>query len=174
MRPSSRFPILGALLISALAFFASCQTSRKVATPPYHVAAAPMGAVGRTLSNPRSPTTTTTTIMTTVPGTAPTAELDLTTPGHPIASPSPSRPSPARGKAAPRKTRAARANARGTASAPQPALAAIEYPIAKAVRGKPGFVFSPFDTKGRYIDVRGWTSGSKVKDPWTNKIFIVP
>ena len=48
------------------------------------------------------------------------------------------------------------------------------FPMAKAVPGKPGYVFSPFDTKGRYIDVRGYPPGSKAKDPWTNKIFIVP
>jgi len=48
------------------------------------------------------------------------------------------------------------------------------FQTAKAVPDKPGYVFSPFDTKGRYIDVRGYPSGSKVRDPWTNKIFIVP
>ncbi len=48
------------------------------------------------------------------------------------------------------------------------------FPTAKAVPGKPGYVFSPFDTKGRYIDVRGYPPGSKAKDPWTDKIFIVP
>ena len=48
------------------------------------------------------------------------------------------------------------------------------FPTAKAVPGKPGYVSSPFDTKGRYIDVSGYPPGSKVKDPWTNKIFIVP
>ena len=48
------------------------------------------------------------------------------------------------------------------------------FPTAKAVPGKPGYVISPFDTKGRYIDVSGYPSGSKAKDPWTDKIFIVP
>jgi hypothetical protein len=48
------------------------------------------------------------------------------------------------------------------------------FPTARAVPGKAGYVFSPFDTKGRYIDVRGYPPGSKAKDPWTNKIFIVP
>ena len=48
------------------------------------------------------------------------------------------------------------------------------FPAAKAVPGKPGYVFSPFDTKGRYVDVRGYPPGSKAKDPWTDKIFIVP
>ena len=49
-----------------------------------------------------------------------------------------------------------------------------EFPTAKAVAGKPGYVVSPFDSSGRYVDVSGYTPGSKVKDPWTDKIFIVP
>jgi hypothetical protein len=48
------------------------------------------------------------------------------------------------------------------------------FPTAKAVPDKPGYVFSPFDSSGRYVDVSGYTSGTKVKDPWTEKIFIVP
>jgi hypothetical protein len=50
----------------------------------------------------------------------------------------------------------------------------LEFPTAKAVPGKPGYVLSPFDPSGRYVDVSGYTPGSKVKDPWTDKIFIVP
>jgi PEGA domain len=48
------------------------------------------------------------------------------------------------------------------------------FPTAQTVPGKPGYVVSPFDTNGRYIDVSGYPSGSKAKDPWTDKIFIVP
>jgi hypothetical protein len=48
------------------------------------------------------------------------------------------------------------------------------FPTAKAVPDKPGYVFSPFDSSGRYVDVSGYTSGTKVKDPWTEKIFVVP
>ena len=48
------------------------------------------------------------------------------------------------------------------------------FPTAKAVPSKPGYVFSPFDTKRRYIDISDYLSGSKAKDPWTDKIFIVP
>jgi PEGA domain len=48
------------------------------------------------------------------------------------------------------------------------------FPTAKAVPGKPGYVYSPFDASGRYIDVSDYPSGSKAKDPWTDKIFIVP
>jgi hypothetical protein len=42
------------------------------------------------------------------------------------------------------------------------------------VPDKPGYVFSPFDSSGRYVDVSGYAPGTKVKDPWTDKIFIVP
>jgi len=35
-------------------------------------------------------------------------------------------------------------------------------------------VMSPYDAEARYVDVSGYASGSKVKDPWTEKIFIVP
>ncbi len=51
---------------------------------------------------------------------------------------------------------------------------AVQYPVAKPVPGKPGFVYSPFESNGTMIDVTGYSSGTKVKDPGTNKIFIVP
>ena len=47
-------------------------------------------------------------------------------------------------------------------------------PTAKPVPGKPGYVFSPFDPSGGYVDVTGYTSGQKVKDPYSGKVFIVP
>jgi hypothetical protein len=52
--------------------------------------------------------------------------------------------------------------------------APAQFPVAKPVPGKPGFVYSPFESNGTMIDVTGYTSGTKVKDPGTNKIFIVP
>jgi hypothetical protein len=58
--------------------------------------------------------------------------------------------------------------------APRTSSAQLELPTAKAVPDKPGYVVSPFDASGRYVDVSGYASGSKVKDPWTDKIFIVP
>jgi hypothetical protein len=51
---------------------------------------------------------------------------------------------------------------------------APQFPVAKPVPGKPGFVYSPFESNGTMIDVTGYSSGTKVKDPGTNKIFIVP
>ena len=49
-----------------------------------------------------------------------------------------------------------------------------EYPTAKVVPGKPGYVFSPYDPNGGYVDVNGFPSGSKVKDPYSGKVFLVP
>jgi len=51
---------------------------------------------------------------------------------------------------------------------------AVQFPVAKAVPGKPGYVFSPYDPNGGYVDVSGYPSGSKVKDPYSQKIFLVP
>jgi hypothetical protein len=48
-------------------------------------------------------------------------------------------------------------------------------PTAKRVPDKPGFVYDPFDPNGTtLLDVRGKASGSKVKEPLSGKIFIVP
>jgi hypothetical protein len=50
-------------------------------------------------------------------------------------------------------------------------------PYAIPVPGKPGFVFSPFEKKKGYkgyIDVRGFSPGTEVKDPYTGKSFLVP
>ena len=50
-----------------------------------------------------------------------------------------------------------------------------EIPRAKPVPGRPGFVYNPFDpTAARLLDVRGKPSGTKLKDPVSGKLFIVP
>jgi hypothetical protein len=68
-------------------------------------------------------------------------------------------------------TRKEAAESSGASRASAPSTA---FPTGKLVPGKPGYVFSPTDKEGRYVDVSGFPSGTKVKDPWTNKIFIVP
>lgn len=42
------------------------------------------------------------------------------------------------------------------------------------VPGKQGLVTSPFAPDNGYIDVRGFPPGTKVKDPYTGKIFLTP
>ena len=69
-----------------------------------------------------------------------------------------------------------------TAATPRPSATprssssnvAAQFPVAKPVPGKPGYVFSPYDPNGGYVDVTGYQSGSKVKDPYSQKIFLVP
>src|SRR5436190_18148453 len=69
-----------------------------------------------------------------------------------------------------------------TAATPRPSATprssssnvAAQFPVAKPVPGKPGYVFSPYDPNGGYVDVTGYLSGSQVKDPYSQKIFLVP
>ena len=57
-------------------------------------------------------------------------------------------------------------------SSPAPA-AEQNFPTAKPVPEKPGYVFSPSEP-GKYVDVSGYPPGSKVKYPYSGKIFLVP
>jgi cytoskeletal protein RodZ len=60
--------------------------------------------------------------------------------------------------------------ASGTSSSAQPGI-----PTAKAVPDRPGFVYNPFNSAANHLlDVRGRASGTKVKDPTSGKLFIVP
>jgi len=108
---------------------------------------------------------------------APTAATsDVTNPGQPVAVPS---PTPVKRSAARKTGTTAKPTPRVTASktkssaSPRPS-AATQFPVAKSVPGKPGLVFNPFKPNGGYIDVSGYASGSKVKDPETQQIFVVP
>jgi hypothetical protein len=71
-------------------------------------------------------------------------------------------------------TRKEAAQSPGSASSSRASAPSTAFPTGKLVPGKPGYVFSPFDKEGRYVDVSGFAPGTKVKDPWTDKIFVVP
>jgi hypothetical protein len=49
-----------------------------------------------------------------------------------------------------------------------------DAPYGIPVPNKPGFVTSPFAPNVGYVDVRGFASGTEVKDPYTDKIFLTP
>ncbi|MCE9520159.1 MAG: hypothetical protein K8R87_11490 [Verrucomicrobia bacterium] len=57
---------------------------------------------------------------------------------------------------------------------PTPPPPTSQYPYGKPVPGKKGFVMSPYDDKAGMIDVRDYAPGTKVRDPYTEKIFLVP
>jgi hypothetical protein len=174
------------VLLFLAVLFAGCGTTRQVAVSSYHVtrdvavgsyrvATAPVHYALRRHSN--EPT---------MVGTTDAIESDVSEPGHPapstqVASP-PQRQSVAGtartqkpSRTSPRVTQTEKPEPEPKPSSPsQASSASTAFPTAKAVPGKPGYVFSPFDSSGRYVDVSGYTPGTKVKDPWTDKIFIVP
>ena len=95
--------------------------------------------------------------------TAPPSDVDV--PGAPVATSPTPLPRLATNRPVPKISPSA--SPRIVSSQPQ-------FPVAKAVPGKPGLVYNPFDPNGGLIDVSGYAPGSKVKDPYANKIFLVP
>jgi hypothetical protein len=149
--------------------------TRDVAVGSYRVATAPVHYALRRRSN--EPT---------MVGTTDAIQSDVTQPGHPAPStqvasaPQPQRKANTTRSQKPPRTTPPVAYSETTQPEPKPlppaqaSSTSTAFPTAKAVPEKPGYVFSPFDSSGRYVDVSGYTSGSKVKDPWTDKIFVVP
>lgn len=184
-RAAARWAIAGAT------FLAGCETAKDVAITSFKVIDAPAAYVRRQIDAEEQPeaasSTTTTTTTTTVPS-------DVTTPGHPVyagpaaqqmppAGPPPQtrpRPTPAASPRATPKREIAETQPAKPSPSPSPSPrvaaspAASQIPYAKPVPGKPGYVFSPFDPNGGYVDVTGYAPGSKVKDPYSGKIFLVP
>ena len=138
------------ILWASFLIVSGCRSAHEVASTSYDAAAAP--------TQTNSVTTTTT-----MDGTAPPVE------SRPRPTPRPERTevttaetNPASTETKPRKE-----------STPRPTPSELDFPTAKPVEGKPGYVYSPFDP-GKYVDVSGYAPGSKVKDPYSGKIFKVP
>jgi hypothetical protein len=164
------------LLLLGLALLPGCRTAHDVAVTSFRVLDAPANFVRRRLDgNERTTTTTTTT----------TASSDsVTTPGRTV-TPSTADRRTATTQGPPRSTTKPSPHPRSSPStltekskaSPSPSRTTstqTQLPTAKPVPGKPGYVFSPFDPSGGYVDVTGYTSGQKVKDPYSGKIFLVP
>lgn len=176
---------LEGLLLFAAVLLAGCGTTknvavtsyhvtRDVAVGSYHVAAAPVNyALGRH-GEPK------------MVGTTEATSSDVTQPGRPVSSQQvtssqqrssalQAQGSQSSSRTTPQGTGRQTTKANTKPSSPESAsYPQTGFPTAKAVPEKPGYVFSPFDSSGRYVDVSGYASGTKVKDPWTDKIFVVP
>ena len=63
---------------------------------------------------------------------------------------------------------------RPASAPPQDRKSKRDIPYAIPVPNKPGFVTSPYSPKSGYVDVRGFPSGTEVKDPYSGKIFLTP
>jgi hypothetical protein len=158
--------------------FSGCRAAHNVAVTSFRVIDAPANYVRNRLDR-RSETETTTTNTTvssdavTTPGrtvtVAPTnrdTQRKVTTQNQPRTSVTPT--------PGPRVTTTEKSKASPSPSPRSATTQTVQYPTAKPVPGKPGYVFSPFDPSGGYVDVNGYTSGQKVKDPYSGKIFLVP
>ena len=185
MKTLARTSLFGAVLL------VGCGTTRDVAVTSYHVTRDVAVGSYRVATAPvhyalrRSRGDTSTTYATSTG----TIESDVTQPGRPVAESEvasarqqqprierdrvSSPPSTAAPRVARKETTQTQSKTKASSSS-HASSGESEFPTAKLVPGKPGYVISPFDSSGRYVDTSGYTSGSKVKDPWTNKIFIVP
>src|SRR5947209_6941753 len=148
----------------------SYKVARAVAVGSYRVASAPVHyATRKSRSEP------------TMVGTTEATSSDVTEPGQPMPPEMASAPQTAAERRqsrtsseVPRTTRKETAQYSTRAGSSRASTSQENFPTAKAVPGKSGYVFSPFDAEGRYVDVSGFAPGTKVKDPWTDKIFLVP
>jgi hypothetical protein len=140
--------IVAPILLVGLVMLSGCRTADEVATSSYNAAAAP------------ATTTTVTTTTTTNPVSGAVETRPRPTPHSEQAEVTTAETKPATTETKPQAT-------------PRSTPAEVDYPTAKPVEGKPGYVYSPFDP-GKYVDVSGYAPGSKVKDPYSGKIFKVP
>ena len=156
------------LLLLGLGLLAGCRTAHDVAVSSFRVLDAPANFVRKRIDAENTQTTTTTTTTT-------TASSDtVTTPGRTVTASSPPqrRTTTTTTKPSPSPTNVTEKSK----PSPSPSRSSTQgqFPTARPVPGKPGYVFSPFDPSGGYVDVTGYTSGQKVKDPYSGKIFLVP
>src|SRR6266498_371793 len=179
-------------LLFAAVLLAGCGTTKNVAVTSYHVTrGAAVGsykvaravAVGsyRVASAPVHYATRKSSSEPTMVGTTEATSSDVTEPAQPMPPEMTSAPQTAAERRqsrtsseVPRTTRKETTQSSTRAGSSRASTSQENFPTAKAVPGKSGYVFSPFDTEGRYVDVSGFAPGTKVKDPWTDKIFLVP
>jgi hypothetical protein len=149
----------------------SYKVARAVAVGSYRVASAPVHYATRKRGDESYTTASTESV-----------PSDVTNPGQPVQPPETVSTSQRQARGGteggqsriPATTRGETGQSSTNTSVSRVSSSQATFPTGKPVPDKPGYVFSPFDKEGRYVDVSGFPSGTKVKDPWTDKIFLVP
>ena len=160
----------GLLLLSGVVLVAGCHTAQKVAVTSFRVVDAPARYVREHIDSADSTTTTTT-------------QTDVVNPGYPVTSPTPATRSTTTSRTAPtttssrpvtQSTPATTSSRPAPTATPRPQVTETrQFPTARPVPNKPGYVYS-LDPSGGIVDVTGYKSGDKAKDPYTQQVFIVP
>ena len=152
---------------AVLGLLCGCRTPHDVAMTSYQGVTAPANVVTQ---EPAQTTVTTTTTTTT--GNQPAPRIEHRT-EHNVAATEPTTAPRPRSTPSGPQLGANTAGSTRAVSSPRPKSSQLEFPTAKPVEGKPGYVYSPYEP-GKYVDVSGYAPGSKVKDPYSGKIFLVP
>lgn len=167
----ARCALLGCIALTG------CGAARDAAVTSFRILDAPANYVRQRIAGPETTTTTTTTTQT-------SESSDVVTPGRPITpQPGAQRRASTRNRSASSSgstSRSSQTETTGPARVPAPsatprpaASQTTQFPTARPVAGRPGYVYS-IDPKGGIVDVTGYKSGDKAKDPYTQQIFIVP
>ena len=159
------------LLLLGLVTLGGCRAAHDVAVTSFHFLDAPANYVRRHLDGDTQTTNASSDAVTT-PGrtvTPSTTTTERKTPTTAQTRPA-TKPGPGPKSSPPTVTE----KSKPSPSASRNISSQSQLPTAKPVPGKPGYVFSPFDPGGGYVDVTGYASGQKVKDPYSGKIFLVP
>ena len=173
VKAAARILMLAAIILSG------CSTARKVAHTSFRVLDAPANYVRRQIDAQEQPATTTTTTTTVASDT-------VTTPGRTVTVPPPTSDTQRRNvrtqdqtrpktgpSASPRSSPATVTEKSKPSPSPSRSVTTqAQYPTAKPVPGKPGYVFSPSITAA--VSRRNATARAKVKSLYPGKSFSSP
>ncbi len=176
--------IILALILAPLVL-PSCETAHNAAVTTFRVIDAPAAYVRRKIEVDQEPQITSTTTTTETRAYSDTTAYPAQPPPPPdqterrivTTGRNPEPPTAPQPAATPRVVRSESGPRTQSAASSTPRAASSQnsdLPYGKPVPGKPGYVFSPYDKNGGYVDVTGFSPGQKVKDPYTGKIFLVP
>jgi hypothetical protein len=157
------FSRAGLLFLTCVILLSACGTAKKAAVTSFRVLDAPARYVRERLDEDEGRITSTTTT---------TQVTDVQQPGYPVVQPTPPPRRTVTSTQVPPRQTTSTTTRPPAAATPRPQVTA-QFPTARPVPGRAGYVYS-IDPNGGIVDVTGYKSGDKAKDPYTQQIFIVP